>query len=107
MLGKLRGKPLAVVRAALDGRSRDEIAAAIFSLLEAEPHYSPDEIAALSGMSAETIKKDIRAGLFGGEYYQRAGNQLRVSASGVAAWRAGFRVPVTRGQLDHPLFKLA
>jgi len=62
-----------------------------------EPHFTPTEIASRSGMTKRTVLADIHAGRFNGEYFKRAGNQIRVSASGVNAWRRSFRV-----QVEHP-----
>lgn len=76
------------------GRTPTELGQIIFSLLQAERHYSAEQIAELEGMTAQTIRKDIKAGLFGGEYFARNSRQLRVSASGIEKWRELFRVEV-------------
>lgn len=76
------------------GKTPEDLAGVIFSLSQAEQHYSPEEIAQLERMSTQTIRQDIKAGLFGGEYYRRNPRQLRVSASGVHQWRQLFRVKV-------------
>lgn len=74
--------------------SRDEIAHAFFHFLKVEKHYSAEEIAELEGMHPDTIRRDIKAGLFGGHYFARNPRQLRVSASAVESWRASFRINV-------------
>lgn len=76
------------------GQTPEDLAHVIFNLVQTEKHYSAAEIAELEGMDAKTIRRDIKAGLFGGEYFNRNGKSLRVSASGVAAWRELFRVKV-------------
>lgn len=78
------------------GRTPEELGRIIFSLIETEKHYTPEEIGELEGMTAQTIRRDIKAGLFGGEYYARNKRQLRVSSSGIAAWRELFKVRVPR-----------
>jgi hypothetical protein len=78
--------------------TRAQLAHLIFVLVRVEKHFTADEVASLESMDPATIRRDIKAGLFGGEYYARNKRQLRVSASGVAAWRASFkvRVPASR-----------
>jgi hypothetical protein len=76
------------------GHTPEELGTVIFALTQAEQHYSPEQIAKLEGMSSQTIRHDIKAGLFGGEYFARNARQLRVSASGVHQWRQLFRVQV-------------
>jgi hypothetical protein len=93
----LSGKSREEVQRALAGKTRAELIDIIIALSAVEQHFKPAEIARRSGMTTRTVLADIHKGRFGGEYYKRAGNQITVSASGVNAWRRGFRVEV-----EHP-----
>lgn len=88
----LHGKSREDVEAALAGYSRAALLDLIFSLVEVEQLFKPAEIAERSAMDKRTVLRDIHAGLFGGEFFKRAENQVLVSARGVNAWRNGFRV---------------
>ena len=90
----LSGKSAEEIERALAGKSPAELIAIVVSLAGLEQHYTAAQIAARSGMTKRTVLYDIHAGRFNGEYFKRSGNQLTVSASGVAAWRASFRVDV-------------
>ncbi len=90
----LSGKSTEEIARALAGKNRSELILIIASLAGLEQHYTAAQIAARSGMTKRTVLADIHAGRFNGEYFKRAGNQLTVSASGVAAWRRSFRVAV-------------
>jgi hypothetical protein len=94
---KLTGKTREQMERLLQHHSRDELVSVIFSLVTVEQFYKPAEIAARSRMSKRTVLDDIHAGKFGGEFFKRSDNQLMVSASGVNAWRNGFRVRVNVG----------
>ena len=82
------------VKELIYGQTVEDLAQAIYELVKTEKHYSPNEIAELEGMDPKTIRRDIKRGLFGGEYFARDGKCLRVSSRGVAAWRELFRVKV-------------
>ena len=88
------GKTREQIERALEGKTRSELIDLIFSISTVEQHFTAAEIAQRSGMTKRTVLKDIHAGRFNGEYFKRSGNQLTVSASGVAGWRASFRVDV-------------
>lgn len=88
----LQGKSRDEIAAALAGSSRAALLDIIVSLVEVEQLFKPSEIAKRSAMDKRTVLRDMHAGLFGGEFFKRAENQVMVSASGVNAWRAGFRV---------------
>jgi hypothetical protein len=91
-MSNLAGKTREQIEHALAGRTRTELIDLIFSLSTVEQHFTAAEIAQRSGMTKRTVLADIHAGRFNGEYFKRSGNQLTVSASGVAAWRKSFRV---------------
>ena len=88
------GKDRAEIERKLAGKSRQELIDIIFSISQVEQHFTAGEVAQRSGMTKRTILADVHAGRFNGEYFKRSGNQLTVSASGVAAWRESFRVTV-------------
>ncbi len=95
-MSNLTGKTREQIERALERKTRSELIDLIFSLSTVEQHFTPAEIAQRSGMTKRTVLADIHAGRFNGEYFKRSGNQLTVSASGVAAWRQNFRVDVPR-----------
>jgi hypothetical protein len=86
-----RAKTAEECRELIYGQTPEDLGRVIFSLVAAERHYSPEEIAELEGMTAQTIRRDIKAGLFG-DYWRRNPRQLRVSTTGIARWRELFRV---------------
>jgi len=90
----LAGKSRQEIAQTLASKSRDELIDIIFSLSTVEQHFRPADVAMRSGMTKRTVLADIHAGRFNGEYFKRAGNQITVSASGVNAWRASFRVEI-------------
>ena len=90
------GKTREQIERALEGKTRSELIDLIFSISTVEQHFTAAEIAQRSGMTKRTVLNDIHAGRFNGEYFKRSGNQLTVSASGVAAWRRSFRIEVPR-----------
>jgi hypothetical protein len=92
----LIGKTREQIDRALRDKTRTELIDMIHSLATVEQHFKPAEIASRSGMKKRTVLADIHAGKFGGEYYNRAENQITVSASGVNAWRESFRVKAQR-----------
>jgi len=98
----LSGKSREEIKRSLACKTRDELIDIIFSLSTVEQHFKAAEIASRSGMTKRTILADIHAGRFNGEYYKRAGNQITVSASGVNAWRRGFRVEAELHKLPTP-----
>jgi hypothetical protein len=93
-MSNLAGKTREQIERALEGKTRSKLIDLIFSLSTVEQHFTAAQIAERSGMTKRTVLADIHAGRFNREYFKRSGNQLTVSASGVAAWRASFRVDV-------------
>jgi hypothetical protein len=96
------GKSREAIEQALAPKTRAELIDIIFSLSTVEQHFKAAEIARRSGMTKRTILSDIHAGRFNEEYYKRSGNQVTVSATGVNAWRRGFRVEVKLDTLPNP-----
>src|SRR5262245_19974564 len=92
----LSGKSREEIQRAVAGKTRTELVDVIVALSTVEQHFTPSQIANLSGMTKRTVLADIHRGRFNGEYYKRAGNQITVSASGVNVWRRSFRVEVGR-----------
>jgi hypothetical protein len=81
----------ASVRELIYDVSVEDLAQLIYELVRVEKHYSAAEVAELEGLNPKTVRNDIKAGLFGGEYYARDGRALRVSTSGIRTWRSLFR----------------
>lgn len=93
----LRGKTREQLGSVLAHKSRAELIDLVHSLVTVEHLFKPAEIAARSCLNKRAVLRDIRDGKFG-YYYCRAENSIAVPASGVNAWRNGFRVPSNGGQ---------
>lgn len=80
----LVGKSLEQIREATKDWSRHELQTAIYKLASCEPWFSPQELAALRGVSKFKIVELIRAGVL--RAHKPLDNAYRIPLSGIHEW---------------------